>query len=86
MNKPYPQITIYTRPWCGSVLWTKRWLDKRAIAYTEIDISQDKEAARYVETLNDGAQSVPTILFDGVHVATEPSWAELERLLAERGE
>jgi glutaredoxin len=59
----------------------KRWLDQRGIPYTEIDISKDNEAAREVEALNNGYQSVPTLLFDGVHVATEPSTAELERLL-----
>jgi mycoredoxin len=81
MTKAYPQITIYTRPWCGGVIRVKRWLDQRGIPYTEIDISKDSEAARAVEALNNGYQSVPTILFDGVHVATEPSTAELERLL-----
>jgi mycoredoxin len=81
MTKPVPQITIYTRPWCGSVMRVKRWLDQREIPYTEIDIARDEEAARYVEQLNGGHRSVPTILFDGVHVATEPSSAELERLL-----
>jgi mycoredoxin len=59
----------------------KRWLDQRGIPYTEIDISKDSEAARTVEALNNGYRSVPTLLFDGVHVATEPSTAELERLL-----
>jgi hypothetical protein len=34
-----------------------------------------------VEQLNNGYQSVPTILFDGVYVATEPSSEEMERLL-----
>lgn len=81
MAKPYPRITLYTRPWCGSVMRVKRWLDQRGIPYTEIDITRDPEAAHYVEQLNGGCQSVPTLLFDGVHVATEPSSADLERLL-----
>lgn len=81
MAKAYPQITIYTRPWCGGAMRVKRWLDQRGIPYTEIDIAKDSEAARTVEALNNGYQSVPTLLFDGVHVATEPSTAELERLL-----
>jgi mycoredoxin len=80
MPKRFPQVTIYTRPWCGSSMRAKQWLDQQRIPYTEIDISRDEEAARYVEKLNNGYQSVPTILFDGVHVATEPSTAELERL------
>lgn len=74
------QVTIYTRPWCGSVMRVKRWLDNKGIHYTEIDISKDQEAARYVGELNGGYYSVPTILVDGKHVATEPSTAELERL------
>lgn len=75
-----PQVTIYTRPWCGSVMRVKRWLDNRGIEYVEIDISRDQEAARYVEELNGGYRSVPTLLIDGKHVATEPSPAELEKL------
>lgn len=81
MNKPYPQITIYTRPWCGSVMRVKRWLEQRDIPYAEIDITKDQESARHVEELNGGNQSVPTLLFDGVHVATEPNSRDLERLL-----
>lgn len=80
MDKSYPQITVYTRPWCGGTMRVKRWLDERGIPYTEVDISKDEKAARFVEALNGGYQSVPTILFDGKHVATEPSPAELERL------
>ena len=81
MEREYPEITLYVRPWCGSVSRVKRWLDGKGIPYTEIDISKDPRAARHVEALNGGSQSVPTILFDGVHVATEPGTAELERLL-----
>jgi mycoredoxin len=83
MAKAYPKITMYTRPWCGSVMRIKYWLDRQGIPYQEIDVSRDLEAAQHVEALNGGYQSVPTILFDGEHVATEPSTAEIERLLAE---
>jgi mycoredoxin len=61
----------------------KRWLDQQEIAYTEIDVTKDAEAARTVEELNRGNQSVPTILRDGVHVATEPSTADLERIFGD---
>lgn len=80
MTESTQKITLYVRPWCGSVLRTKRWLDQRDIPYAEIDITRDREAARFVEELNGGYQSVPTILVDGVHVATEPSTVELEQL------
>jgi len=58
----------------------KRWLDQRGIPYTEIDISKDQAAAQLVEKLNGGYQSVPTIVIDGQHAATEPGTEELERL------
>jgi len=84
MVSEYPDVTIYSRPWCGSVMRVKRWLDQRNIPYTEIDITRDAVAARRVEELNRGYQSVPTILVDGVHVATEPTTAELEALFEHR--
>jgi mycoredoxin len=77
---PVPRITLYVRPWCGNVARVKQWLDRRGIPYIEIDITRDPAAARRVEQLNGGYQSTPTILLDGVHVATEPSTEELERL------
>jgi mycoredoxin len=83
MTESQPQITLYIRPWCGSVMRAKRWLDQKGIPYTEIDITKEADAARYVEELNGGNQSVPTILLDGAHVATEPSTAELERLFGD---
>ena len=81
MAIPSPEVTVFTRPWCGSVMRVKRWLEQRGIPYIEIYITKDAEAARRVEALNGGHQSVPTILIDGVHVATEPSTQDLERLL-----
>jgi mycoredoxin len=82
MTESYPQITVYIRPWCGGVMRVKRWLDQREIPYTEVDITKDAEAARYVEELNGGNQSVPTILMDGAHVSTEPSTSELEQVFS----
>lgn len=52
MDKPYPRITIYTRCWFGSVMRVKHWLERRGIAYREIDISQDAEVTRHVEALS----------------------------------
>lgn len=59
----------------------KRWLDRRGIPYLEVEISKDKAAARLVEQLNGGCRSAPTVLFDGEHVATEPSMVDVARLL-----
>jgi mycoredoxin len=85
MNNEYPDIMIYSRRWCGASMRVTRFLDERDIPYVEIDITQDPDAAGVVRQLNMGYESVPTILFDGRHVATEPSVAELARLLGLSG-
>ncbi len=81
MSEEGPEITLYTRPWCGSVLRVKHFLDERGIPYAEIDITRDAEAARLVRSLNQGNESVPTVLINGRYAATEPTAAELTRLL-----
>ena len=58
------------------------WLDEAGIAYRQIDIEEDEEAAQRVMSLNRGNRSVPTILVDGDHILTEPSMAELESAFA----
>jgi len=77
---PGAKVTLYVRPWCGSVMRVKLWLDQRGIPYSEIDITRDPAAARHCAELNGGYQSTPTILVDGIHVATEPTNAELARI------
>ena len=47
-----PQITIYIRPWCGSVMRAQRWFDQRDIPYTEIDISRVERLALRVVAIS----------------------------------
>ena len=61
MNKIY---TTQTCPWCQRA---KLLLDKRGIAYTEIDVSTDR--ALQVEMMQlSGRQSVPQIFFGDNHI------------------
>ncbi|MGD2206883.1 MAG: hypothetical protein PVH17_08900 [Anaerolineae bacterium] len=55
----------------------KRWLDQRRVPCGEIDTSRNPEGPHYVGDLIDGCQSAPSILFGGVHVATEASIIKL---------
>jgi mycoredoxin len=43
-----------------------------------VDIEQDDEAAAFVESVNDGYRSVPTLLFPDGSVLVEPTVSELE--------
>ena len=70
-------ITIYGTPWCGDCRRALRVLDQHQANYHYVDIESDDLARSYVERLNNGYQSVPTILFPDGSVLVEPSSATL---------
>lgn len=58
-------LTVYTTTWCGDCVMAKNYLDKFAIPFEEINIEEDEEAAEFVQRVNDGRRSVPTLVFQG---------------------
>ena len=70
-------VLLYITAWCGDCRRAVNFLDEHEIPYRSVDIEQSDEAVQVVESLNRGSRSVPTIVVDGEHVATEPSRAEL---------
>lgn len=75
-------IVMYTTTWCSDCRRAKRVFAAMNVPYTEIDIEVDAHAADLVTRLNDGARSVPTILFPDGTKLVEPSNATLEAKLA----
>ncbi|WP_236670853.1 mycoredoxin [Streptomyces sp. 7-21] len=80
-------VTMYTTTWCGYCRRLKSQLDREGIAYTEIDIERDPEAAAVVERVNNGNQTVPTLVVvpdsgSGEVTMTNPSVAEVKKALA----
>jgi glutaredoxin-like protein len=75
MNKP--DITFYGVDWCADCRRAKWFLDLHEIEYRWMDIDQDREAAAYVERVNNGKRSVPTIVFGDGSILVEPTNAEL---------
>lgn len=75
-------LTMYTTTWCGYCHRLKRQLDRAGIAYAEVDIEQDPGAARLVEQVNGGNQTVPTLVFADGSALTNPSVREVEQRLA----
>ena len=72
---------MYGTTWCGDCARSKRFLDKRSIPYTWINIEEVPEAAGIVRSLNQGMQRVPTIILPGGNVLAEPSDRELATAL-----
>jgi mycoredoxin len=78
---------MYSTTWCGYCRRLKSQMDREGIAYTEINIEQDPESAAFVEKVNNGNQTVPTVLVTpnggGEDVVmTNPSLKQVQQALA----
>ena len=74
-------IIMYGTTWCPDCTRAKRILDSHNIPYEWINIQEDAAARQYVQEINGGYRSVPTILFPDGSVLVEPSNRELEAKL-----
>ena len=75
-------ITVYGTPWCGDCKRALRVLDQHQAKYDYVNIEADDSARGYVEQVNRGFQSVPTIVFPDGSVLVEPSSSALAQKLA----
>ena len=73
------QICVYGTDWCGDTIRARRCLARLVIEYTWFNIDKDKDAGSFVERINKGKRSVPTILFPDGSILVEPGDAELEK-------
>jgi mycoredoxin len=78
MERP-PEITLYGTTWCGDCRRARALLDRHGIPYRYVDINADKSAAQFVEQVNRGFRSVPTIVWPDGSVLVEPGMAELAK-------
>ncbi|GHE35401.1 NrdH-redoxin [Streptosporangium violaceochromogenes] len=74
-------LTVYTTTWCGPCRRLKSQLTREGISYREVDIERNPEAARFVMSVNDGNQTVPTVLFEDGTAVTNPSVIEVKARL-----
>jgi mycoredoxin len=77
-------LTVYSTTWCGPCKRLKSQLSREGISFAEIDIERDASAAEFVMSVNNGNQTVPTVVIDtpsGRVVRTNPSALEVKALL-----
>ncbi len=78
------EIKVYGAPWCPDCRRSKQFLGEQRVPYDWIDIDADAEGRRYVEELQGGGRTIPTIIFpDGSHLL-EPSNDEMAQKLGLR--
>ncbi|MCK4896189.1 MAG: hypothetical protein KAS47_05230 [Candidatus Heimdallarchaeota archaeon] len=68
---------LFGTPWCSDCKVSKSFLADHRIDYNYIDITDNEEAALFVEGINDGKRKVPTIEFSDGTYLVEPTDAEL---------
>lgn len=75
-------FTMYTTPWCGFCFRLKGQLKREKIDFDEVDIETRPEAADLVAKINNGNQTVPTLVFSDGSSMTNPSLREVTTKLA----
>jgi glutaredoxin 3 len=73
-----PEITIYTSGWCGYCMRAKALLDRKGLAYREIDVDGNR-AHREEMIRRSSRRTVPQIFIDEVHVGGSDDLAAAER-------
>ena len=76
------RFVMYSTPWCGYCHRLKAQLDREGIEFDIVDIEQHPQAARIVEHVNAGNQTVPTIVYADGTAQTNPSLIQIKHKLA----
>lgn len=59
------EITVYSAPACQGCILTKKMLDKRGVAFSTVDVSDDPEALEIIRAL--GYASAPVVVSGDTH-------------------
>jgi thioredoxin reductase (NADPH) len=74
-------IMVYSTVWCPDCKRAKQFFGEQRVAYTNVDIEQDKKALAFVEKVNEGMRIIPTIIFPDGEILVEPTNAQLAEKL-----
>jgi mycoredoxin len=78
-------FTMYTTPWCGYCHRLQGQLDREGIVYDVVDIERVEGAAEVVMAVNEGNQTVPTLVYSDGTAQTNPSMQQVKAKLAAIG-
>ena len=78
-------IIVFGHPTCPSLGPVKGLLTQSKVKFEYVDIHQDSVAAARVRTINNGNESVPTLVFPDGSTLTEPTVGELQSKLTSLG-
>ena len=70
-------ITVYGAPWCPDCRRAKAFLTSHKLGFDWVDIDEDPAGLAKVRELQNGGQTIPTIIFPDGSLLLEPSDEEL---------
>ncbi len=70
-------IKLYGTNWCSDCKRSKKFLGEQRIRYDFINIEENKDDQEFVQKVQDGGLTIPTIVFQDGSILIEPSNAEL---------
>jgi thioredoxin reductase (NADPH) len=70
-------IMVYGATWCPDCKRAKQFFGEQRIQYNNIDIDDDAKSIEFVEKVNSGKRTIPTIVFPDGQILVEPSNAQL---------
>lgn len=76
-----PQIEIYTVDWCGYCRAAERFFERRGVAFTNIDVTDDAPKRAWLAETT-GQATVPQIFIDGRSIG---GYSDLKALDAQGG-
>lgn len=76
---------MYGSPVCPQIRPCRGLLNRAGVTFEYVDIFKDGDGRAIVRSLNNGYESVPTILFPDGTILTEPSSSQLKGKLAALG-
>ena len=71
------QIKLYGTNWCSDCKRSKKFLGEQRIQYEYINIEEDSEGQAFVQKVQNGGLTIPTIVFPDGSLLIEPTNAEL---------
>ena len=74
-----PEVTLYTSAWCPYCMRAKALLERKGIAFREIDVEAGRELRQEMIARSGGRRTVPQVFINGTHLGGSEELAAAER-------
>ena len=73
------KVELYTTQWCGYCARARALLNKKGVAFTDIDVDSDSSKRDERVARSHGGSTVPQIFIDGEHIGGSDDLFALEQ-------